>query len=229
METSSPLAAMHRPAAPFGKRDLFTNLRVRLSPGKPRSSGRGLSGLNGLNGSGTGGVFSIRDQLNQECFGPVHGSSPAGSLAADLCQNFSIGEDASPRFPTPRRALFTTTCHSLKAPPLPVSSSPLPVEALMDMTPIPKKVVAAYVADSEIQMSMFSPASPCPTNETNDQMMLESPCPPQPAAAPAPAPAPLAATAPIALEPSRTLASALEYVGFHPLAAIYQLTSLTQL
>ncbi|CAK7203670.1 m-phase inducer phosphatase [Sporothrix eucalyptigena] len=204
METSSPLAAMHRPAAPFGKRDLFTNLRVRLSPGKPHGSGRGIIG-----GSGTG-AFSIRDQLNQECFGPVHGSSPAGSLAADLCQNFTIGEESSPRFPTPRRALFTA-CHStamadrgfLKAPPLPVSSSPLPVEALMDMTPVPKKVAAAFVAESEVPMS--SPASPCPRD---DEMMLESPCPPQPAAAPAPAPAPV----PIgtALEPSRTLASALE-------------------
>ncbi|CAK7210513.1 m-phase inducer phosphatase [Sporothrix bragantina] len=199
---------MHRPAAPFGKRDLFTNLRVRLSPGKPRNSGRGLGG------SGTG-VFSIRDQLNQECFGPVHGSSPAGSLAADLCQNFSIGEDASPRFPTPRRALFTT-CHSnpmadrgfLKAPPLPVSSSPLPVEALMDMTPVPKKVITAFVAETELPMS--SPASPCPGA---DEMMLESPCPQQPTpvvdVAPVPAPAP-AAPIGTALEPSRTLASALE-------------------
>lgn len=73
---------MHRPAAPFGKRDLFSNLRVRLSPVRPRSGH---------------GSFSIRDQLNQESdyFGmkPIHGSSPAGSLAADLCQNFSIGEE----------------------------------------------------------------------------------------------------------------------------------------
>ncbi|KJR83405.1 M-phase inducer tyrosine phosphatase [Sporothrix schenckii 1099-18] len=211
METSSPLAAMHRPAAPFGKRDLFTNLRVRLSPGKPRSGGRGL------NGSGNGGAFSIRDQLNQESFGPVHGSSPAGSLAADLCQNFSIGEDASPRFPTPRRALFTSNCQSLKAaPPMPASSSPLPAEALMDMTPVPKKVVAAFVAaETELQMSsMSSPASPCPANAADDQMMLESPCPPQPAAAPAPAPvaasAPGTTSAPGAFEPPRTLASALE-------------------
>lgn len=63
----------------------------------------------------------------------VHGSSPTASLAADLSQNFRIDNDAryvpaskppvllgerhstndscscgSPRFPTPRRALFTT-------------------------------------------------------------------------------------------------------------------------
>ncbi|CAK7271022.1 m-phase inducer phosphatase [Sporothrix epigloea] len=226
MEMSSPLAAMHPPVAPFGKRDLFSNLRARLSPGKPRNSGRGLGG------PGTG-VFSIRDQLNQECFGSVHGSSPAGSLAADLCQNFSINEDASPRFPTPRRALFTS-CHSnvladrgfLRAPSLPVSSSPLSAETLMDMTPVPKKVVAAFVAKP--QPTSFSPASPCPGG---DQMMLESPCPPQPVLVDKVAIAPVTALRPThepilvptlghllvpaappgkALEPSRTLANALE-------------------
>lgn len=86
----------------------------------------------------------------------------------------------------------------LKAPPLPVSSSPLPVEELMDMTPVPKKVAAAaaFIAGSETQLS--SPASPSP----DDQMMLESPCPgPQPVAI---------------LEQSRPLSSALEYdLAFH--------------
>jgi M-phase inducer tyrosine phosphatase len=71
METSSPLAAMHRPAPMFGKRDAF----------QPR----------------VGGDFTFRDQFRGQLdyFGikPVHGSSPAGSLAADLCQNFTIGED----------------------------------------------------------------------------------------------------------------------------------------
>ncbi|OAA67122.1 cell cycle control protein tyrosine phosphatase [Niveomyces insectorum RCEF 264] len=190
METSSPLAAMHRPAAPFGRRDLFTNVRVRLSPGKPRCGGRGNERGNergGPSGGSGGGVFSIRDQLNQNYFSmkPIHGSSPAGSLAADLCQNFTIGDDASPRFPTPRRALFTSSQTTaaennrgfLKAPPLPVSSSPLPLDELMDMTPVPKK--AAFVTEIEIP-----PSSPSlPSSSPGDQMMLESPCPgPQPAA-----------------------------------------------
>lgn len=82
----------------------------------------------------------------------------------------------------------------------------------MDMTPLPKKVVAAFVA-AETEPQMASPASPCPASENDDQMMLESPCPPQPAAE-AHAQAPVASSAPIALEPSRTLANALEYVDF---------------
>ncbi|EPE06357.1 hypothetical protein F503_02485 [Ophiostoma piceae UAMH 11346] len=181
MEASSPLAAMHRPSAPpFGRRDLFTNLHVRLSPGKPS---RGVGRLGGS------GIFSIRDQYNQESYGPIHGSSPAGSLAADLCQNFSIGEDGSPRFPTPRRALFTS-CHTssnmssnrgssfLKRPPMPVPSSPLPIEALMEMTPVPKKTAPSRfsVPVAGIDMSSFeSPASPSPNIDM--MMMLESPCP----------------------------------------------------
>ena len=182
MEASSPLAAMHRPSAPpFGRRDLFTNLHVRLSPGKPS---RGVGRLGGS------GLFSLRDQYNQESYGSIHGSSPAGSLAADLCQNFSIGEDGSPRFPTPRRALFTS-CHAPsnnmfanrgsgfpKRPPMPVPSSPLPIEALMDMTPVPKKAAPSRfsVPIAGIDISSFeSPASPSPN--TDMMMILESPCP----------------------------------------------------
>ncbi|EFW99651.1 cell cycle control protein tyrosine phosphatase [Grosmannia clavigera kw1407] len=190
METSSPLAAMHRPAAPFGKRDLFANLHVRLSPQRPRAGA---------------GSFSIHDQMNQESdyFGmkPIHGSSPAGSLAADLCQNFTIGEDASPRFPTPRRALFTSN-HVVpverrgfmkRPPPMPVSSSP----SMMDMTPAPRRtqrtskidmsspLAAASLGASPLQASPLraSCMDASPASTSDDEMMLESPCPgPQPAA-----------------------------------------------
>ena len=107
METSSPLAAMYRPMDPFAQRDIR---RSNMSPGKPR----------------VGGIFNRPNRSRSDYFGlqPVHGSSPAGSLAADLCQNFRIGEDLrsvvqlqseeapltdldSPPIPTPRRALFT--------------------------------------------------------------------------------------------------------------------------
>lgn len=206
MDASSPLAAMHRPSAPpFGRRDLFTNMHVRISPGKPS---RGVGRLGGS------GLFSIRDQYNQESFGMSMGSmgmgsSPAGSLAADLCQNFSIGEDGSPRFPTPRRALFTS-CHVptpnmtsnpstvnasrrgssfLKRPPMPMPSSPLPIDSLMEMTPVAKKQAVSRfnVPLASVDVSSFdSPASPSPN--TDMMMVLESPCPSQQQTRPQPQP-----------------------------------------
>jgi M-phase inducer tyrosine phosphatase len=81
------------------------------------------------------GAFNIREQLQRskpDYFNikSVRGSSPTASLAADLSQNFRIDNEAryvvglqdtrqspcvltlyvlaSPRFPTPRRALFTS-------------------------------------------------------------------------------------------------------------------------
>lgn len=82
MERSSPLAAMHRPSVAFGRRDVFHRDSQAAEPlGKPR----------GL------GDFSFREQFRSRpdyfSVRPVHGSSPAGSLAADLCQNFRIGDD----------------------------------------------------------------------------------------------------------------------------------------
>ncbi|RDA89230.1 hypothetical protein CP532_0560 [Ophiocordyceps camponoti-leonardi (nom. inval.)] len=97
MEASSPLAALHRPMMPapsWGGRDVFrTGQHPRFSP-------------------------ALREQLHK-CGGPdyfnfkdVRGSSPAASLAADLSQNFRLDNDASPQFPTPRRALFTANMMS---------------------------------------------------------------------------------------------------------------------
>jgi|SRR3569833_335636 len=97
MEFSSPLAAMHRPAAaPFGQRDIFRGNRPgQLSPGKPRAAGG----------------FNLRAQLrsNLDYFSkPVVGSSPAGSLAADLGQNFRIGDDV--RLVYPERGSSSSPC-----------------------------------------------------------------------------------------------------------------------
>jgi len=81
METSSPLAAIHRPMVGFGQRNArHTGSQTVVSPGKPR---------------GTGIFNRGQARSRHDYFGlqPVHGSSPTGSLAADLCQNFRIGED----------------------------------------------------------------------------------------------------------------------------------------
>ncbi|SPQ18537.1 f094a873-3987-410d-ace2-8b2944faecff [Thermothielavioides terrestris] len=152
METSSPLAAM-RPTPPsnFGQSNMFG---PRLVP-SPLDRGQF--------------TFQLR---NAEYFNlkAVQGSSPAASLAADLSQNFKLNE-ASPMFPTPRRALFTTATMMdafearghLTTPPLPPSSSPGCVD-MMDMSPLPHK--APFIAHTE---------APSPTPGANDDDMLDSP------------------------------------------------------
>lgn len=150
---------MHRPTSLFGQRDIFCP--------KPQIQPRET------------GLFNFRPQFrsNPDYFNikPVHGSSPAGSLAADLSQNFRI-EDASPSFPTPRRSLFTANVMAAAegrdyatTPPLPPTSSPGMLDEIMDMSPLPHK--APYVAQIEIQ-------SPTPLQSpADDEMMLESPLP----------------------------------------------------
>lgn len=116
MEASSPLAAMHPPAAPsFGHPDMFRSHSHAAYNGESRGSG-----------------ILFRDRIkpkNRPDYFNVKGSSPTASLAADLSQNFRLDNEArcvfsptflcgndqitnvpacSPRFPTPRRALFTT-------------------------------------------------------------------------------------------------------------------------
>ena len=120
METSSPLAAMHPPAGPFGQPDRFRSHPHTL-----------FHSLNQPRGSGTLDFAEQFQRSRPDYFNvkSVRGSSPAASLAADLCQNFHIDNDArlaapasmyckcgqiwlmfhSPHFPTPRRALFTTS------------------------------------------------------------------------------------------------------------------------
>lgn len=112
MDASSPLAAMHPMAPPtwdrpshgaFGSRNPFGSeqsiLRDQFQRARP-------------------------DYFNVKA---IRGSSPSASLAADLSQNFCIDNEyryeelnsvededlaltwtISPRFPTPRRALFTS-------------------------------------------------------------------------------------------------------------------------
>ncbi|KAK3329816.1 hypothetical protein B0H66DRAFT_469007 [Apodospora peruviana] len=158
METSSPLAALRPGPTSFGRRDIFA----------PHG---------GLMGS-----TSLRDQFNlQRSNGEyfnlkaVRGSSPAASLAADLSQNFKLN-DASPMFPTPRRALFTTATimdnvggrDYVTTPPLPPSSSP--GVDMMDMSPLPHK--AAFIA----QVELLSP-TPDMSPAVSDDIMLDSPVP----------------------------------------------------
>ncbi|KAK5634136.1 hypothetical protein RRF57_009850 [Xylaria bambusicola] len=163
MEASSPLAAMQPTAAPswcFASHSPF----------------------------GSGNIFggsrpSIRNQLQRarpDYFNvkSIRGSSPSASLAADLSQNFSIDNDfrgsstnmASPRFPTPRRALFTSNMtgrESITTPPLPASSSPWPVPSeVMDISPVPQK--EPFGASIEI-------TSPTPIQSPDVDMMEESP------------------------------------------------------
>ncbi|KAJ3554051.1 hypothetical protein NPX13_g10722 [Xylaria arbuscula] len=128
---------------------------------------------------GSGNIFgrgrpSIRDQLQRakpDYFNvkSIRGSSPSASLAADLSQNFSLDNEFSPRFPTPRRALFTSNMmgrESTTTPPLPVSSSPWPVPEDMDISPLPQKQELG--ASIEI-------TSPTPVQSPDVDMMEESP------------------------------------------------------
>ncbi|GAW14506.1 hypothetical protein ANO14919_039090 [Xylariales sp. No.14919] len=153
METSSPLAAMHPAAAPawccsshspFGSGNIF-------GAGRP----------------------SIREQLQRarpDYFNvkAIRGSSPSASLAADLSQNFSLDNDFSPRFPTPRRALFTSNMMSrdITTPPLPASSSPWQMHDAMDISPMPQK--QGFGNAIEI-------TSPTPIQSPDDDIMAESP------------------------------------------------------
>ncbi|KAK3309716.1 Rhodanese-like domain-containing protein [Chaetomium strumarium] len=151
METSSPLAAI-RPAPPstFGQADLFGPHLV------PSPLGRSQ--------------FAFHPQ-KAEYFNPsgIRGSSPGTSLAADLSQNFKLN-DASPMFPNPRRALFTTAAMMntlegrgyVTTPPLPPSSSPGCAE-MMEMSPLPHK--GPFVTQVEI---------PSPTPGSDDTPLLES-------------------------------------------------------
>ncbi|KAG6210620.1 hypothetical protein E4U50_002609 [Claviceps purpurea] len=167
MEASSPLAALHRPVPTpaWGNRDIF----------RPRPHSHYSSSSSGLSSvslrerihKNTADYFSITD---------IHGASPATSLAADLSQNFRLDNDASPKFPTPRRALFTANAmsgmdcrHFVTTPPLP-SSSPAPTVEYMDISPLPHKT--PFFAQVEIQ----SP-TPGSTPSADQDMCLDSPAP----------------------------------------------------
>ncbi|KAH8675940.1 rhodanese-like domain-containing protein [Xylariales sp. PMI_506] len=167
MDASSPLAAMHpAPAANWGQHHDIYRTRAHLGSGN-------------LFGSG---AFTVREQLQRSKPGyfdlkGVRGSSPTASLAADLSQNFRIDNEASPCFPTPRRALFTSNMMGslenrdyVTTPPLPASSSPAHVGDMMDISPLPHK--EPFCASIEI-------TSPTPgeilEDDDDSMMMLESP------------------------------------------------------
>ncbi|KAJ6445978.1 M-phase inducer phosphatase [Purpureocillium lavendulum] len=175
MEASSPLAALHRPMMPapsWGGRDIF-----RPRPRSLYSSGSGASGS-----------FSLREQLHRggaDYFNvkDVRGSSPAASLAADLSQNFRLDNEASPQFPTPRRALFTANVMAgmehrqfVTTPPLPSSSpGPAAVTELMEVSPLPHKTP---FASTQIEITSPTPIStPTVDEDEDDAMALDSPAP----------------------------------------------------
>ncbi|KAI1409022.1 Rhodanese-like protein [Hypoxylon sp. FL1857] len=124
------------------------------------------------------GNIGIREQLQRTKpdyfnFGSVRGSSPAASLAADLSQNFRIDGEDSPRFPTPRRALFTSNMMEamenrgyITTPPLPATSSPALMGDAMDISPLPQK--QPFYSSLEV-------TSPTPQGTPGDDMMMESP------------------------------------------------------
>ncbi|KAI2472394.1 Rhodanese-like protein [Annulohypoxylon bovei var. microspora] len=158
MDSSSPLAAMRPAPAPAWGQSSHHCLPTR----NPFASGN----------------VGIREQLQRTRpdyfnFGSVRGSSPGASLAADLSQNFRLDSEDSPRFPTPRRALFTSRMMEaieqrgyVTTPPLPATSSPIPIDDAMDISPLPQR---------ESFFSSFEMASPTPQSSSGDEMMIESP------------------------------------------------------
>ncbi|ETS87917.1 hypothetical protein PFICI_01745 [Pestalotiopsis fici W106-1] len=165
--SSSPLAAMHpAPAVSWGQTGDIFRPHAQLHTSKAFGSG----------------TFNIREQLqrtNPDYFNlkSVRGSSPTASLAADLSQNFRIDNESSPRFPTPRRALFTSNMMGnmdgrdyVTTPPLPASSSPVPLDVndIMDISPL-----LPHKEPYSIQITSPTPGE-LPEDD-DDEMMLESP------------------------------------------------------
>ncbi|KAI0176489.1 hypothetical protein GGR52DRAFT_364156 [Hypoxylon sp. FL1284] len=162
MDASSPLAAF-RPA-----------------PAGPPSWGQPYLPSRNSFGSGACAIHERVQRSKDDYFNlkSVRGSSPAASLAADLSQNFRINnEDSSPRFPTPRRALFTsnmmdameTRGYITTPPPLPTTSSPVPMDDAMDISPLPQQEKEPF---SSIEIT-----SPTPAGTPADDLMEDSPIP----------------------------------------------------
>ncbi|KAI1852272.1 hypothetical protein JX265_006321 [Neoarthrinium moseri] len=173
MDASSPLAAMHpAPAPAWGSSHDIYRPHAHLGSGQSFGSG----------------TLNIREQLQRsrpDYFNlkSVRGSSPTASLAADLSQNFRIDNEGSPRFPTPRRALFTSNMMGsmegrdyVTTPPLPASSSPVPISVgdmmEMDISPLPHK--GPYCTAS-IEVTSPTPGELPEDDDDDDYMMVESP------------------------------------------------------
>lgn len=91
MVVSSPLAAMHPPAAPsFGHPDVFRSNGHAAFTGEPKSSAALFRERLMPKGKGKG------KSKGKDCFSVkgVNSSSPSNSLAADLSQNFRIDMEA---------------------------------------------------------------------------------------------------------------------------------------
>lgn len=83
MQTSSPLAAMHQPAAPtFGHPDIFRPSAHAAFHGDSKGSGALLRERLRQGGKD---YFNVKG---------ISGSSPTASLAADLSANFRIDNEA---------------------------------------------------------------------------------------------------------------------------------------
>ncbi|KAK7965169.1 rhodanese-like domain-containing protein [Apiospora saccharicola] len=172
MDASSPLAAMH-PAPPptWGQSHDIYRSHSHYSNSNP-----------------FGSALNIRDHLQRSkpdyfSLKNARGSSPTASLAADLSQNFRIDTEGSPRFPTPRRALFTSNVMGgiegreyITTPPLPASSSPVPMSVgdmmEMDISPLPHKCL---YPNASIQITSPTPGEMIDDDDDDDSMMMESP------------------------------------------------------
>ncbi|GFP53788.1 M-phase inducer phosphatase [Trichoderma asperellum] len=189
MVASSPLAAMHRPmpTPTWRGRDIFRSHYAS-------NSAPGSMSLREQLHKGTGDFLNVKE---------VRGSSPAVSLAADLSQNFRLDNEASPKFPTPRRALFTanvvgdTGDNDFVTTPSVLSSSP---SQFTEMSPLPRKVTFSAVVEV---------ASPTPTSSAaNDAAMPDSSAPNSRQSSPEPVKSrsrqsSLEPTKPIASEPAQ--------------------------
>ncbi|RFU75087.1 m-phase inducer phosphatase [Trichoderma arundinaceum] len=161
MEASSPLAALHRPmpTPSWGGKDIFRSHYSSTAASATLSLREQLH-------KGTGDYLNVKE---------VRGSSPAASLAADLSQNFRLDNEASPKFPTPRRALFTANVMGgissrdfVTTPPLP-SSSPSQRTEILESSPLPHKVTFSTVVEA-ISPIPYSPLA-------DDSLMLDTPVP----------------------------------------------------
>ncbi|KAJ5088404.1 hypothetical protein N7456_012020 [Penicillium angulare] len=197
MEHSSPLAAMQPTPVLFGR---------CFRPDPPTSYTLSGFGGNGFNFKDLSMKKSGPDYFNM---GPLGGSSPAASLAADLSQNFHI--DQSPQLVTPRRSLFSSNCLAqagrddvMTTPPLP-SSPAGPGMDIMEMSPLPHK--PAFVVTTEIEVH-----SPSPLNTPLDSPVFSAaPSPLQASPMEAPTCAPSERRRPPLLRPSLARSKAASF------------------
>ncbi|KAH9909279.1 M-phase inducer phosphatase [Xylariomycetidae sp. FL2044] len=161
MDSSSPLAAMHPTAPIWGP-----TKHSHFAQGNPFSTSS-LNMREQMQRAAKPDYFNVKS---------VRGSSPSSSLAADMSQNFRLDNEVSPRFPTPRRALFTNSIMGtlenrdyITTPPS-TDSSPAQLSDAMDISPMPQK--RSFIS-TKIEVT-----SPTPSPMDEEMMMMEdSPIP----------------------------------------------------